>query len=185
MLAFICVFYKNLCISDFLRINLKTFKLPSCSTSRMTGKFYGNTVNNLCEIVRGQPALYCEHIISIERQSNAQIDLVSIRSLELSNICFANDRAFYYIGSFIILCLLHEVRLQSTEFAFRPFETEIVLKSVKRCALNDDRRRQCPSRRPIFASFHSVYFPPFVFICLSSSSLLEVHPNPWLEYGQL
>lgn len=119
-----------------------------------------------------------------------QIDLVSvtiiIRSLELSNVCFAYYRAFYYIGSFIILCLLHEVRLQSTEFAFRPFETEIVLKSVKRCALNDDRRRQCPSRRPIiFASSRNIYFPSFVFICLSSSSLLEVRPNPWLEYGQI
>lgn len=38
-LAFICVFYKNLCISDLSRINLKTFKLSSCSASRMTGKF--------------------------------------------------------------------------------------------------------------------------------------------------
>lgn len=118
-----------------------------------------------------------------------QINLVSvtitIRSLELSNVCFASDRAFYYIESFIILCLLHEVRLQSTEFAFRHFETEIVLKSVKRCALNDDRRRQCPSRRlTIFASFRSVHLPPLVFICLSSSSLLEVSSNPRLEYVQ-
>lgn len=106
-----------------------------------------------------------------------QIDLVSVTitigSLELSNICFAYYRAFYYIGSFIILCLLHEVRLQSTEFAFRPFETEIVLKSVKRCALNDDRRRQC--RRPtIFASFRNIYFPSLVFICNA-----KLYQNRW------
>lgn len=143
----------------------------------MTGKFYGDIVNTTTCVWNGAgPASTLSRAYYLDRKTKPCKSIsfpsftIIIRSLELSNVCFASDRAFYYIGSFIILCLLHEVRLQSTEFAFRLFETEIVLKSVKRCALNDDRRRQCPSRRPtIFASFRSVYFPPLVFICNASS----------------
>lgn len=147
------------------------------------------------ETVRDQPALIARASTAPEKQSSANLSRFRLRSpfVGIEQHMFRENDRFsffhpFYTGSFIISCLLHEVRLQSTEFAFRPsVETEVVLKSVKRSALNDDRRRQCPSRRPtIFASFCSIYSPPFVFICcLSSSGLLGVVPNLRLEYGQL
>lgn len=46
------------------------------------------------------------------------------------------------------------------------FKIGIVLKSVKRCALNDDRRKQRPSRRPTrTATSLDTYSSRAVFIC--------------------
>lgn len=46
------------------------------------------------------------------------------------------------------------------------FKIGIVLKSVKRCALNDDRRKQRPSRRPTrTATSRDTYSSRAVFIC--------------------
>lgn len=66
------------------------------------------------------------------------------------------------------------------------FEIEVVLKSVKRYALNDDREGRCPSRRlKISASNRMLLYRPLVFIyCSSSSNLLEVVRTRPKEYAR-
>lgn len=74
---FIFVFYKNLCISDLSRINLKTFKLSSCSTSRMYDRkiLRGyHEYNNLCLKWCGtslHPIASVVYYLDRERESHA------------------------------------------------------------------------------------------------------------------
>lgn len=99
--------------------------------------------------------------------------------MNLVSVPLAIDRRKYltYVSMIEwLVSLIHQIvyyfmfaargKVASTEFAFRAFEMKIVLNSVKQCALNDDRRKRCPSRRlTIFLSFRGVCFSLAVFIC--------------------
>lgn len=81
-----------------------------------------------------------------------------------SVLCLFSD--FFHIFAFFLFLVWFVLFLSC--FFLEPFffKIGIVLKSVKRCALNDDRRKQRPSRRPTrTATSHDTYSSRAVFIC--------------------
>lgn len=77
-------------------------------------------------------------------------------------------------------------RVASTEFAFLAFVIEVVFNSVKQCALNDDRRERCPSRRPTtFLNSRGIYVPVAVFICNINSIRRSVSVLRFLSFQDI